>query len=149
MDYCDNLFDFLYERAYELIPENEIKLQSSSPLDNNDFFTIPKPKGAESKKQIILKRILKVIHELTVIVDMQKNSPETLSVSIDFFLNQQILRIADKKIEYNTAHPLYGYKPFTDKLLLHYIKTGDYESCVKIDHEMLIYYSKLGQTHLT
>lgn len=127
MKNLEQLIDFLYEKGFEI--------NSTSPFDKNYPLSPNANNNSLHKLNTRQKDFNAVMHELNQIykiVNGKTANSDNLTNEMRHYFKLHINKIRNNKVVFNKHHPLYGYKPFTDLLMIHYIENEEYEKCLQV-----------------
>lgn len=126
MEAFEQLIDFLYEKGFEL--------NSKSPYENHSMTSMEENQNNIYKLNERQQDFNAIMHELNIInglLNKAKQNSATNQYLNEYFKNH-LNKINNKYIDFDKHHPLYGYKPFVDKMMISYIDNEEYEECVRL-----------------
>lgn len=136
MNLFEELINFLEEKALNI--NNNHKYVNERMIENNsqhvpNLNLLYNEINNYNNRQIEINGIL---HLLSDLIKLKKESKlkrsSYLLTNLDNFINIRLQQIANNETGFNSKHPLFGFKPFHEKLITYFAKLEYFERCSEI-----------------
>lgn len=143
MTAIDSIIDFLEKKMHKI--NNEIieanKMIASCKFSNSDESLKYEVVAKEIKFLLARDKTSQSI--INCLLDLGKIKKKSKSCKYPFleneydeFLNMQVEKTVNNQLEHLKNLPLFGFKPFHDKLFHQYVIVEDYEKCAELQTEI-------------